>query len=299
MVGLVPFDGGLLAGVRTEPARPREGPVAVARRIARMVRELAVEAGGRFPEDVAGIGAGSPGPLDLDSGTVLETPNLGWRDVPLRDLLFEAVGVPATLHNDADCAAYGEWSRGAGQGAACLVCLTLGTGIGGGIVLGGRVHHGASGAAGEVGHTCVDVNGRRCGCGARGCVEAYASGSAIAARAAEAGFRPAGSGRVSAEAVCRAAAAGDARAARIVSGAGTILGVAVANLVHILNPDVVVLVGGVAKAGEALFAPLRREVRRRAFASAAAACRIVPGALPGTAGVVGAAELFKCERASS
>lgn len=298
MVGLVPFDGGLPTGVRTEPTCPREGPAAVARRIARVVRELAVEAGGRFPEDVAGIGAGSPGPLDLDSGTVLETPNLGWRDVPLRDLLTEAVGVPTTLHNDADCAAYGEWSRGAGQGAACLACLTLGTGIGGGVVLGGRVHHGVSGAAGEVGHTCVDVNGRRCGCGARGCVEAYASGLAIAARAVEAGFRPAGSGPVSAEAACRAAAAGDARAARIVSDAGTILGVAVANLVHILNPDVVVLAGGVAKAGEALFAPLRREVRRRAFASAAAACRIVPGALLETAGVVGAAELFKRERAA-
>ncbi len=297
VVGLVPFDGGRPAGVRTEPTRPREGPAAVARRIARMVRELAAEAGARFPDDVAGIGAGSPGPLDLDSGTVLETPNLGWRCVPLRDLLVEAVGVPATLHNDADCAAYGEWRRGAGQGARCLACLTLGTGIGGGIVLGGRVHHGASGAAGEVGHTCVEMNGRLCGCGARGCVEAYASGSAIAARAVEAGFRPEGSEPVSAEAVCRAAAVGDPRAARILSETGTILGVAVANLVHVLNPDVVVLAGGVAKAGEALLAPLRREVRRRAFASAAAACRIVAGALPETAGAVGAAELFRRERA--
>lgn len=298
VVGLVPFGGGRPVGVRTEPARPREGPTAVARRIARIVRELVGEAGGRFPEDVAGVGAGSPGPLDLDSGTVLETPNLGWRDVPLRDLLFKAVGVPATLHNDADCAAYGEWRRGAGQGARCLACLTLGTGIGGGIVLGGRVHHGASGSAGEVGHTCVDMNGRRCGCGARGCVEAYASGPAVAARAVEAGFRSADSRPVTAESVCRAAAAGDLLAARIVSDTGVVLGVAVANLVHVLNPDVVVLTGGVAKAGEALFAPLRREVGRRAFASAAAACRIVPGKLPGTAGVVGAAELFKRGRVS-
>ena len=304
VVGLVRSDAGGPVGVRAAPTRPQEGAAAVARRIAAMAREAAVAAGARFPEEVEGLGVGVPGPLDLDSGTVLETPNLGWNNVPMREMLAEAAGVSVTLHNDADCAAYGEWRRGAGQGAHCLVCLTLGTGIGGGIVLGGQVHRGASGAAGEVGHTCVEMNGRRCGCGARGCVEAYASGPAIAARAVEAGYRAESPGRdgspgdvVTAEMVCGAAADGDRRAARVVAEAGAVLGVAVANLVHVLAPDVIVLAGGVARAGEMLLAPLRREVRRRAFASAGAACRIVQAAFPQTAGVVGAAELFSRARA--
>lgn len=292
VVGVVRSDGGGPAGVRTAPTRAQEGAAATVRRIAAMAREAAAAAGVRFPEDVAGIGVGVPGPLDLASGTVLEMPNLGWKNVPLRELLAEAAGVPAILHNDADCAAYGEWRRGAGQGARCLVCLTLGTGIGGGIVLDGQLYQGAAGGAGEVGHTCVEIDGRLCGCGARGCVEAYASGPAIAARAVEAGYGGGSPGDVTAEAVCGAAADGDRRAARVVAEAGTVLGAAVANLVHVLAPDVIVLAGGVARAGELLFTPLRREVRRRAFAPARTVCRIVPAAFPETAGVVGAAELF-------
>ena len=298
VVGLVRSDGGGPVAVCTAPTRPEEGAAAAARRVAAMVRESAAAAGVRFPDDVAGIGAGAPGPMELDSGTVLETPNLGWRNAPLRELLVEAAGVPATLHNDADCAAYGEWRRGAGRGARCLVCLTLGTGIGGGIVLDGRVHQGVSGSAGEVGHTCVEMNGLLCGCGARGCVEAYASGPAIAARALDAGYCPESPQRVTAETVCRAAADGDRKAARVVADTGAILGVAVANLMHVLNPDVIVLAGGVARAGDLLFGPLRREVRRRAFASAEAACRIEPAAFPETAGVVGAAELFRSAQAA-
>ena len=297
VVGIVRSDGGGPVGVRTAPTRPQEGAAATVRRIATMAREAAAAAGVRFPEDVAGIGAGVPGLLDPASGSVLETPNMGWKNVPMPELLAEAAGVPAILHNDADCAAYGEWRRGAGQGARCLVCLTLGTGIGGGIVLDGQLYQGASSGAGEVGHTCVEINGRLCGCGARGCVEAYASGPAIAARAVEAGYGDGRPGDVTAEAVCGAAADGDRVAARVVAEAGTVLGVAVANLVHVLAPDVIVLAGGVARAGELLFAPLRREVRRRAFAPARAACRIVPAAFPETAGVVGAAELFNRARA--
>ena len=292
VVGVVRSDGGGPAGVRTAPTRPEDGAAATVHRIAAMAREAAAAVGVRFPEDVAGIGAGVPGLLDPASGSVLATPNLGWENVPLRELLAEAAGVPAILHNDADCAAYGEWRRGAGQGARCLVCLTLGTGIGGGIVLDGQVYQGAAGGAGEVGHTCVEINGRLCGCGARGCVEAYASGPAIAARAVEAGYGDGHPEGVTAEAVCGAVADGDRRAARVVAEAGAVLGVAVANLVHLLAPDVIVLAGGVARAGELLFAPLRREVRRRAFAPASAACRIVPAAFLETAGVVGAAELF-------
>jgi glucokinase len=136
-------------------------------------------------EDFAGVGIGSPGPLDRATGTVINTPNLGWRNFPLRDLISNAVGLPATLDNDANCATYGEWWLGAGRNVDTLVGLTLGTGIGGGIVLNGEIFHGVSDAAGEIGHMTIEANGRKCKCGNYGCLEAYASGPAIALRAVE------------------------------------------------------------------------------------------------------------------
>ncbi len=265
-----------------------------------MARESIAEVG---LDRVAGVGIGAPGPLDRRSGTVLETPNLGWRNVPLCDMVSRELGLPVVLDNDANCAAFGEWWLGAGRGSDRLIGLTLGTGIGGGVVLDGEIYHGASDAAGEVGHMCVDFDGRLCACGSRGCVEAYASGPAIAARAVEGianGARSALAARartdpdaVTAEAVCNAAGAGDDYAARILDETARILAVAVANLINLLNPDTIVIGGGVAAAGDLLFAPLRDEVDRRTFRSARGACRIVPAGLPATAGIVGAAGVFK------
>ena len=299
-VGLVPFEGGTPAVVRRERTPSGKGAAHVVARVADMLRS-AMEEVGRGA--VAGIGVGCPGPLDRGAGVVLETPNLGWRNVPLRDMVAEATALPVTLDNDANCAAYGEWWRGAGRGAERLVGLTLGTGIGGGIVLGGEIYHGASDAAGEVGHMSVDFEGRLCACGSRGCVEAYASGPGIAARAVEglaegvdsrlAAVARNGSGRVTARLVCEAAAAGDSYARRILTETARILAVAVANLINLFNPDVIVVAGGVTAAGDHLFGPLRDEVRNRAFDSAVAACRIVPAQLPDTAGVIGAAGVFK------
>src|SRR5437016_11354183 len=140
-------------------------------------------------KDIAGVGIGSPGPLDTKTGVVLLTPNLGWTNFPLRDRITQALGLPATLDNDANCAIFGEWWRGAARGANHVVGLTIGTGIGGGIVLGGEVYRGASDIAGEIGHMTIDSTGRLCKCGNYGCLEAYASGPAIAARAGE-GIRP-------------------------------------------------------------------------------------------------------------
>ena len=122
------------------------------------------------------MGIGSPGPLDRKAGVVINTPNLGWRNFPLRDLISNAVGLPATLDNDANCATYGEWWLGAGREVDTLVGLTLGTGIGGGIVLDGEIYHGVSDVAGEIGHMTIDSTGRKCKCGNYGCLEAYASG---------------------------------------------------------------------------------------------------------------------------
>lgn len=307
VVGLVPVEGGGVAGVRILPTLPERGAMDVVGRAARAVRE-AVEEVSALEEgrgEVIGMGIGSPGPLDRKTGRVLETPNLGWRNLPLRDLLSRAAGLPATLDNDANCATYGEWWRGAGQGARVLVGLTLGTGIGGGLVLNGELQRGVSDVAGEFGHMTIDSTGRRCKCGNYGCLEAYASGPAIASRALE-GIR-AGiptllvdlvEGRleeVTAATVYEAAVKGDPFAVEVMAETARFLGVGVANLVNALNPDVVVIAGGVTRSGAYLFEPLEREVRRRAFPSAVAACRIVPAGLGELAGVVGAAAVFKRE----
>lgn len=299
-VGLVPFEGGRPAAVRRERSRTERGPAHVAARVAAMLRDATGEV---EPGSVAGMGVGVPGTVDRKPGVVRETPNLGWRNAPLRDLIGEAAGLPVALDNDANCAAYGEWWQGAGRGADRMIAVTLGTGVGGGIVIGGEIYRGASDAAGEVGHTSVDFAGRLCACGSRGCVEAYASGPGIAASAveglADAGdsvlgaIADAGEGRVTGRAVCEAAAAGDAHAARVLAETARILAAAVANLVNLLNPDLIVIAGGVTAAGDHLFGPLDREVRRRAFRSAVDACRIVPAELPDTAGMIGAAGVFK------
>jgi glucokinase len=306
VVGTVAEDGSAVLGVGQAPTLPEEGPQAVVGRIARLVQGSIAEAqrsAGVSRDRIAGVGIGSPGPLDRERGVVLLTPNLGWRDLPLRDLVSEATGLPASLDNDANCAIYGEWWAGAARGSKFVVGLTIGTGIGGGIVIDGKLYYGTSGVAGEVGHTTIDSTGRRCKCGNYGCLEAYASGPAIAARAIE-GIEtgaesdlPARVGgdldRITAQTVYEAAKAGDEYALEIVRDTAKFLGAGVGNLVNIFNPDTVVIVGGVTMAGDQLFVPLRGEVKRRAFKPAVDRCRIVPGELPGTAGVVGAVATFK------
>jgi glucokinase len=305
VVGLVPFAGGKPRGLRKEKTLPERGGEDVVARAAGMVRNSIKEVTEAGAEEVLGIGIGSPGPLNRASGLVLETPNLGWRDFPLRDLVSRATGLAATLDNDANCATYGEWWQGAGKGAQTLVGLTLGTGIGGGLVIDGEIHHGASDAAGEFGHMTIDTTGRKCKCGNYGCLEAYASGPNIAARAVEglnAGVESVlldlVDGRteeITAATVYEAVVLGDPFAEEVMRETAKVLGVGIANLVNALNPKAIVIAGGVTRAGDHLFEPLRKEVRRRAFRSAVEACRILPAALPETAGVIGAAGVFKKE----
>ena len=306
VTGLVPFEGGAPLGLRKLPTKPEGGGEAVVARAAQAIRaavDEVLQSTGATRDDVLGVGIGSPGPLNRSTGIVLETPNLGWVDFPLRDLVSRAVGMPATLDNDANCATFGEWWQGAGQGSQVLVGLTLGTGIGGGLVLDGEIHHGASDAAGEFGHMTIDAMGRRCNCGNYGCLEAYASGPNIAARAVE-GIRAGVESvlvelvdgvleNITAATVYEGVVLGDAYAWEIMNETAKFLAVGVANLINALNPDTVVIAGGVTRAGDHLFGPLRKEVRRRAFRSAVAACRILPAALPETAGVIGAAAVFK------
>ncbi|MGQ0538222.1 MAG: ROK family protein [Gemmatimonadaceae bacterium] len=293
-------------GLRHEPTRADQGPEAVVERMVRMIdtaiAETIAETGVRRSA-FRGVGVGAPGPLDRERGMVLVAPNLGWHNLPLRDIIAQQVGLPATLDNDANCATLGEWWLGAARGGRNVVGMTIGTGIGGGLILDGKLYHGSTDIAGEIGHMTIDSTGRWCKCGNYGCLEQYASGPAIARRAREALTADSDStmhrlvagdlDRLTAQLVYDAAKQGDMLALEVVHETARFLGAGVANLLNIFNPDVVVIAGGVTAAGDALFEPLEREVRRRAFKAAVDAVRIVPGVLPGTAGIVGAVATFK------
>jgi glucokinase len=299
VVGTVAEDGSELVGLVTEPTMSEQGSDAVVARIVRLARASLEQAGAR---EIVGAGIGAPGPLDTAAGVVLVTPNLGWTNFPLRDRIADALGLPATLDNDANCAVFGEWWRGAARGAQHVVGLTIGTGIGGGIILNGAIYHGASDVAAELGHMTINFTGRRCTCGNYGCLEAYASGPAIAARAVE-GIQAGAEttlptyvqgdlAKITAQVVYEAAHDADPYAREVVQDTAKMLGAGVANILNIFNPQVVVICGGVTRAGDQLFLPLNSEVKRRAFKPAVSACRIVPGQLTGTAGVYGAAAVF-------
>lgn len=305
--GALSADGTHASGMRSIATQPELGAEGVVDRIIGLIEGVILDTineTGATRKDFLGIGVGAPGPLDREKGLVIVAPNLGWRDFPLRDRIVTRLGLPATLDNDANCATVGEWWLGAARGGRNVVGMTIGTGIGGGLILNGELYHGSSDVAGEIGHTTIDVNGRHCKCGNYGCLEAYASGPAIATRAREALVREDTASllpsmvdgqldRITAEIVYDAAKKGDGLANEIVRDTARYLGAGIATLLNVINPDIVVIAGGVTRAGEALFGPLHAEVRRRAFRPAVQAVRIVPAELPGTAGVVGAVATFK------
>lgn len=305
-VGLVPFTGGPAECLRHMPTLREEGADAVLARLVALIEDcMASQATDGVPGAIVGMGIGCPGPLDRASGVVIDTPNLRWKDVAVRDRIAEAVGLDAVLENDANCATYGEWWQGAGRGSRVLLGLTLGTGVGGGVVLDGEILHGATDGAGELGHMSVDYEGRPCPCGSVGCLEAYASGLAVAQRAEEGLAEGATSSLrsklgeqegLTAEAVTDAAVAGDAFCQAILAETGRILGYGAASLINVFNPDRIVVAGGVARAGEYLLGPLKQAIAGRAFSSAVQACAVVPALLPGTAGLIGAAGAFKKAR---
>jgi glucokinase len=286
----------------TGPARGADAAVDDVVAMANEVIEETLQKHGGTRDDVMGVGIGCPGPLDLDRGILLTTPNLGWTNYPMRKRVSDLLDLPAALDNDANCATYGEWWQGAGRGTTSMVGVTLGTGIGGGLILDGKLVRGASGCGGELGHTTIDFTGRRCACGNYGCLEAYASGPNIAARARE-GIEAGDESilvdlvdgdldRITAVTVYDALLQGDEHALAVMLETAKILGAGIANVVNLFNPEIVVVVGGVTRAGDHLFTPLRSEVRRRAFEVAVKACRIVPGELGDAAGVIGAAGVF-------
>ncbi|MBI2900965.1 MAG: ROK family protein [Planctomycetes bacterium] len=250
------------------PTEAHRGPADTLRRMAELGRRLA----GR--RRIGACGVGVPGPLDLARTRIYVAPNLeGWKDVRVPAVLRRLLGVPVVMENDANCAAVGE-SR-AWPPCDGFALYTLGTGVGGGIVLNGELWVGASGAAGELGHMTVDPHGPRCGCGRCGCLEAFASATAVARAAG----RPAHEAFRSRDPKSRAA----------VARAAWALGAGIANLIHVFHPDLVVLAGGMARAGRAILDPVRAEVRRRVFAVQLAKIRIELSRLGDDAGWTGAA----------
>jgi glucokinase len=247
--------------------------------------------------DIAAIGVATPGPLDIPAGMMLDPPNLpGWHNVPVRDFIERTFNRPTAFQNDANAAAVGEAWVGAGRGVRSMGLLTLGTGIGGGIVLDGRVLDGAHSHGGELGHIKIEMtNPRLCGCGQRGCLEAYASATAVVARTREALQHDAGRSALhgvpdlSAKAVFDAAALGDALAKTIVDDTARYLAIGAATLMHVIDPEVIVFAGGMTAAGPEFLAAICRHVKDVAFPTPAARCAIRYSELGLDAGVIGAA----------
>jgi glucokinase len=249
-----------------------------------IIREVTSELLGAARGTVAGLGIGCPGVVDPARGaTVGRTPHLPhWESLPLRDVLTESLGLRPVVDNDANLAALAEHRVGAAQGTRVSLTVTVGTGIGCGIVVDGRVLRGAHGGAGELGHLPLDGT-YACRCGVPGCVEPEASGDGLVQRARECGIEAEDAG-----AVFAVAAAGDARAARLVARMTDRLGASIAAAVQLFDPDVVVVGGGVSRAGEALLAPVRAAVMRHALESHRSRLRVVLAELGERAGVVGA-----------
>lgn len=237
--------------------------------------------------DIDAVGIGCGGPLDADRGVLLSPPHLpGWRDVPVTALAEDAYERPAVLENDGTAAAAGEYRYGAGVGTQNMVYLTISTGVGGGVVLNGELYRGATGNGSELGHITVDWRGRECrGCGRRGCLEAYVSGTSIAERAREAGIDG------TAADLAAAASAGDPTATAVWDETVEALGCGMTSIVNVFEPDVVVVGGGVSRSGEQLLGPVRERVRRDAMGGAGELVRIVASALGDRVGVVGAAAI--------
>jgi glucokinase len=298
--GVVASDGTVLATARR--ATPGASVPDTEDAIVAVVEELAAGHDG----ELVGVGVGAAGWFDRTGDTVLFSPHLAWRGSTLRADLAGRLRRPLWVGNDADAAAWSEYRYGAARGSDLALMVTLGTGIGGGIVLGGRLQRGAHGVAGEWGHMRVVPDGRRCACGNRGCWEQYASGNALGTAARElAASSPATAARLlesvdgdadrlTGEHVTRAATEGDAAARELVSDVGTWLGQGIADLAAVLDPDVVVIGGGVSELGELLLAPARQRLDRalpgRGYRPGP---RLVVAELGPQAGLVGAADLVR------
>ncbi|NYI03288.1 ROK family glucokinase [Allostreptomyces psammosilenae] len=302
VAGVVDPDGAVLERVRADT--PDKKDKRSARLVEDIITELVLDLARRHR--IHAVGVGAAGFVDAERSTVLFAPHLAWRREPLRDALSERLRLPVVIENDANAAAWAEWRYGAGRGARHLVCITLGTGIGGAILEEGVLRRGHWGTAGEFGHMQVVPQGHRCACGNRGCWEQYSSGNALVREARElaAADSPVAEGLVeraggdvtaiTGPLVTQAAREGDPTAVELLEEVGRWLGVGIANLAAALDPECFVIGGGVCEADELLLRPAREAYRRqltgRGFRPEA---RIVRAELANEAGLVGAADLAR------
>ena len=296
--------GGKILQRLKQPTRVETGPDRIMAAIAGMVRQLRQP---DLPSPPAGVGVGVAGQINAATGVVRFAPNLNWREVPFRDRLQTALELPVVVTNDVRAATWGEWLHGAGQGAEDLICLFIGTGIGGGVVSGGRMLEGCTNTAGELGHITTDLNGLPCTCGHRGCLEALAGGWAIARRAREAirdapaagkaflqaaGLKePVAPEDVNAGVVAAAARAHDPLARLLVDEVARALIAGTVSLVNAFNPCRLILGGGVMQGLPELLNRIDTGIRRAALTAATEGLQVLPAKLRNDAGVVGAATL--------
>jgi glucokinase len=277
--------GGRVHSFVVAPTEAERGPERGLERLFELGRRAVAESGLEWA-DVGAVGICCGGPLDAERGVLLSPLHLpGWTDVPVTKLAGRAYDRPAVLENDATAAAAGEHRYGAGSGTSHMVYLTISTGVGGGVVVAGQLYRGAHGNGAELGHVTVDCDGRRCrGCGRRGCLEAYVSGTSIAERAREAGFLA-----ETAADVAAAARAGEPVARAVWDETLDALACGVTSIVNAFEPELIVIGGGVSRAGEQLLGPVRERVAAEAMTPAGRAAGLVPAALGDRVGVVGAA----------
>jgi glucokinase len=297
--GVVDDTGRPLSGIAL-PAEAHRGQEFGLNRMCETIR-AAVQQAGLPLEQISAIGVATPGLMDIPGGVILDPMNLKpWRNVPVRRHVQETFGLPTAFQNDANAAAYGEFWAGAGRGARSMVLFTLGTGVGGGIIVGGNIIEGEHSHGAEVGHIKIEMtNPRECECGRYGCLEAYASATAVVKRTQEAladdggrsslhGLMRSGKELTSRE-VFTASDAGDELAGRIVEETALYLAIGAMNLMHVIDPDLIVFGGGMIAAGDGFLNRIRAHVRRLAFVVPAERTRIVYAQLGADAGFIGAA----------
>ena len=298
--GIVDPQSGKVSHPHATLTLAREGHDAVMARMGALI-EQTIEASDLSKDEIGGIGIGAPGVLDLERGLTLLLPNLPgtWPEIPLRDTISEFTGLPTTLLNDVRSITFGEWRFGAGQGVDTMACFAVGTGIGGGLVVNGQLHLGIGGTGGELGHQMIDFNGPPCGCGNRGCLEAYASGPAIAAMGMKAVVQGCTTiigelvdfdlNKITPKTIAQAASQGDEVAQNILEEAGFYIGIAAANVCASIGPRKIVIAGGVSKIGEPILEPIRRTIRERVRVMPVEQVEVIPAQLGDDAGVIGAA----------
>jgi glucokinase len=298
-IGLVTKEGGILAQTQipTQAEKPAAGML---KRAAETIRQLIDQ---KKDCELQGAGIGTAGSVNVEKGILYEAPNMQkWKNEPFGVILSGELGVPVVVDNDANVAAWGEYAYGAGQGVKYMLLVTLGTGVGGGLVLDGRPYRGVIDAGGEFGHTLIDYDGWMCGCGCKGCVEAYVGTQGILRQVRE-GLQSnsdsllskIGPGKMMPVDVSNAADQGDALALRVLEQTGIYLGYGLANAVNLLNIQRVVVGGGVAKAGDRILKPALETMKANSLRVLAEAVDLVPARLGNSAGLVGAAWLAAFE----